>query len=485
MLSRQNRDQQLGFATPVIILDLILDLPNMEVVIAKKINNKPMNIVKLTTTNQQQIVNQAVKVLQSGGLIIYPTETVYGLGVDATNQKAIDKLLAYKSRREGKPLSVAVANQKMAEQFVELNDQARALYQQFLPGPITIISLIRHRLSHSRHSGLVENPATAMDSGSSTSAINPTSISYHQPIQSEHQLPTIHQPPTTSNQQPANNNQYPLTSHQPPATSNQLPTTSHLALGVASEFDTLGIRIPDYPLVIDIVQQLGTPITATSANASGKRRPYSVDQILINLSDTQRNLIDLIIDAGTLPKRPPSTVIDTTLSTPIIVRQGALLKNSQSNTTKLTSRSEAETKAISGKIVLKNWDVIEKSPIVIGLNGPLGAGKTVFAKGVAEFLGITTPIVSPTYSYTEEYNFKRYATQGKLIHADVWKVDSAGMLARIGLIENLQPNTIFIIEWFSQVAVWLQPSLQTSKATLIQVNISDQDPIREIDIITC
>lgn len=430
-----------------------------------------MNIVKLTTTNQQQIVNQAVKVLQSGGLIIYPTETVYGLGVDATNQKAIDKLLAYKSRREGKPLSVAVANQKMAEQFVELNDQARALYQQFLPGPITIISLIRHRLSHSRHSGLVENPATAMDSGSSTSAINPTSISYHQPIQSEHQLPTIHQPPTTSN--------------QPPATSNQQPTTSHLALGVASEFNTLGIRIPDYPLVIDIVQQLGTPITATSANASGKRRPYSVDQILINLSDTQRNLIDLIIDAGTLPKRPPSTVIDTTLSTPIIVRQGALLKNQRSNTTKLTSRSEAETKAISGKIVLKNWGVIEKSPIVIGLNGPLGAGKTVFAKGVAEFLGITTPIVSPTYSYTEEYNFKRYATQGKLIHADVWKVDSAGMLARIGLIENLQPNTIFIIEWFSQVAEWLQPSLQASKATLIQVNISDQDPIREIDIITC
>jgi len=361
-----------------------------------------MNQLKLTATNHKQIVDQAVKVLNDGGLIIYPTETVYGLGADATNQKAVDKLLAYKSRREGKPLSIAVSDQNMAEKYVDLNDQAEALYQQFLPGPITIISAVRH---------------------------------------------------------------------------------AELAVGVASEFNTLGIRIPDYPLVMDIVKALGRPITATSANASGKRRPYSIDQILSHLSEKQKNLIDLIIDAGTLPKRPPSTVIDTTLSTPVIFRQGALLKNKQSKSTKLTSRSEAETKAISGKIVLKFWDMIETAPIVIGLNGPLGAGKTVFAKGVAEFLGITVPIVSPTYSYTEEYDFSRHATKGKLIHSDVWKVDSAEMLARIGLVENLQPNTIIIIEWFSQVANWLQPALQASKATLIQINISDQDPNRGIEII--
>lgn len=160
-----------------------------------------------------------------------------------------------------------------------------------------------------------------------------------------------------------------------------------------------------------------------------------------------------------------------------------MLKNTQSKSTKLTSRSEAETKAISGKIVLKYWDLIEKTPIVIGLNGPLGAGKTVFAKGVAEFLGISVNLVSPTYSYVEEYTCQRHSAKGKLIHADVWKVDSAEMLARIGLLENLQPKTIIIIEWFSQVAEWLQPALQASKATLIQINISDQDPVREIDII--
>nr|MBP9781912.1 Sua5/YciO/YrdC/YwlC family protein [Candidatus Woesebacteria bacterium] len=64
-----------------------------------------MKIVQLTQTNSKVVVTQAVKVLCAGGLVLYPTETVYGAGVDATNQAAVDKLLQYKSRREGKPLS--------------------------------------------------------------------------------------------------------------------------------------------------------------------------------------------------------------------------------------------------------------------------------------------------------------------------------------------------------------------------------------------
>lgn len=428
-----------------------------------------MTILKLTTTNQRQIINQAAKVLQSGGLIIYPTETVYGLGVDATNQKAVNKLLMYKSRREGKPLSIAVCSQDMAEKFVQLNHQAKALYQQFLPGPMTIISAVKVLQQTAEHS----HSATGTDSASHQSSVR----NLHNLNPTPAQLSKITPPPIS------NQSLHTVLYKNLHTQSKQGERELILADGVASEFQTLGIRIPDYPLVIEIVKQLGRPITATSANASGKRRPYSIDQILTNLSQKQKNLIDLILDAGTLPNRPPSTVIDTTLSTPVIFRQGALLKKTQSKSTKLTSHSETETKAISGKIVLKNWDLIEKTPIVIGLNGPLGAGKTVFAKGVAEFLGITTPIISPTYSYTEVYDFTRHTSKGKLLHADVWKIDSAEVLAKIGLIENLQPKTIIIIEWFSQVAEWLQPSLQASKATLIQINISDQDPNRGIEII--
>ena len=361
-----------------------------------------MEIVELTQTNSKVVVTQAVKALCAGGLVLYPTETVYGAGVDATNQAAVDKLLQYKSRREGKPLSIAVRDQVMAEQFVEVNDQARQLYQQFLPGPMTVISQVN-------------------------------------------------------------------------------PDCQQLAHGVASEFNSLGIRISSHPFVEAMVTKFGIPITSTSANSSGKRRPYSISQILDNLSEKQKSLIDLIIDAGTLPTNLPSTVIDTTLSTPVVFRQGTLLDTS-SKATNLISVSEAETKAIAGKLLLKHWDRLKTRPVVFGLNGPLGAGKTIFAKGIAEFLNIQATLVSPTYSYIEEYEFTRNQTSGKLQHIDVWKVDSLDMFKRLEIEQLLLPNTILVIEWFSQIAEWIQPSLNSSKSNLITVDIIDQNDQRELTI---
>ncbi|MDP4030857.1 MAG: Sua5/YciO/YrdC/YwlC family protein, partial [Patescibacteria group bacterium] len=92
-------------------------------------------------------LNQAAKVLRAGGLIIYPTETCYGAGVDATNQAAVDKLLRYKTRREGRPLSVAVSDKTMASKYVKLNTSAINLYKNFLPGPLTVVSAGRHKLA--------------------------------------------------------------------------------------------------------------------------------------------------------------------------------------------------------------------------------------------------------------------------------------------------------------------------------------------------
>lgn len=361
-----------------------------------------MKIVQLSQTKLAEAVAKAVTVLEAGGLVLYPTETVYGAGVDATNQGAVDKLLQYKSRREGKPLSIVVSSQAMAEQFVEINDQARQLYQQFLPGPMTIVS--------------------------------------------------------------------------------QAKANQQLARGVTSEFQTLGIRISSHPFVAQLVSKLNKPITATSANASGKRQPYSVTQVLDHLSEKQKSLVDLIIDAGTLPSNPPSTVIDTTLSTPVIFRQGSLLQT-QSNTISLISHSEQETKAIAGKLLLKHWNQLNRRPIVFGLNGPLGAGKTIFAKGVAEFLGIQATLVSPTYTYIEEYAFAKGQTLGKLHHIDVWKVDSNEMFKRLEIDRLLQSNTILVIEWFSQIADWMKPSLHLSKTDLIEVSIDDQIDQRKLAIL--
>jgi Putative translation factor (SUA5) len=132
-----------------------------------------------------------------------PTETVYGTFVDATNPKAVEKLNQYKKRPFGKPYSVAVSDRKMAEKYVFLNETAKNLYQNFLPGPLTIISKGKGKV----------------------------------------------------------------------------------AKGVESETGTLGIRIPAYKLVTDVIKKYGKPLTATSANPSYKKTPYKISDIIENVSE--------------------------------------------------------------------------------------------------------------------------------------------------------------------------------------------------------
>ncbi len=104
-----------------------------------------MNIVDIKKEKQLSI-KEAVKVLKNGGLIIYPTETCYGLGGDATNPKALEKIMKYKKLRGSKPISIAVANKTMAQQYVELNETANNIYKNYLPGPITVISFNKGQL---------------------------------------------------------------------------------------------------------------------------------------------------------------------------------------------------------------------------------------------------------------------------------------------------------------------------------------------------
>lgn len=96
-----------------------------------------MDIVDSQDSN---IVDRAVSVLKSGGLIVYPTETAYGVGVDATNLRAVSRLLEYKKRPEGKAISIGCSDKSMAEEYVEINSTAENIYTQFLPGPVTVIS---------------------------------------------------------------------------------------------------------------------------------------------------------------------------------------------------------------------------------------------------------------------------------------------------------------------------------------------------------
>lgn len=85
-------------------------------------------------------IEEIAALLREGGIIAYPTETIYGLGVDALNEKAIKRLFEIKSRAVDKPVSVLVRDTQMLRRVVSRVPQvARPIMEKYWPGPVTII----------------------------------------------------------------------------------------------------------------------------------------------------------------------------------------------------------------------------------------------------------------------------------------------------------------------------------------------------------
>lgn len=89
-------------------------------------------------TNLEDI-EAAVSILRLGGLVAMPTETVYGLAADATNENAVLKIFKAKGRPAYNPLIIHVKNTRMAEEYTQWNDVAQTLAEKFWPGPLTIV----------------------------------------------------------------------------------------------------------------------------------------------------------------------------------------------------------------------------------------------------------------------------------------------------------------------------------------------------------
>ena len=89
--------------------------------------------------SSQSDVEKAVSILRGGGLVAIPTETVYGLAADATNEEAISKIFKAKGRPAHNPLIIHVKNIKMAQQYAQWNEAAEILTRKFWPGPLTIV----------------------------------------------------------------------------------------------------------------------------------------------------------------------------------------------------------------------------------------------------------------------------------------------------------------------------------------------------------
>lgn len=94
-----------------------------------------MRILKAT----DEALKEAVKVLKRGGVIIYPTDTLYGLGADATSSKAKKKIYKIKGRNFHKPLSICVADLNQAKKFVKFDSLSLQITKKFLPGPLTLV----------------------------------------------------------------------------------------------------------------------------------------------------------------------------------------------------------------------------------------------------------------------------------------------------------------------------------------------------------
>lgn len=188
----------------------------------------------------QHAAKRAAEVLRAGGVVLYPTDTLYGLGVDALSDVAVGKIYGIKGRDDKKPLHAIVADIAMAQKYADADGRAVALVQAF-GGKVTIVAKKR----------------------------------------------------------------------------------SSVGAGIARGLDTFGFRIPLNAFCIALAKEFGGPITATSANKSGLASARNVEDILAQLGE-QAKKIDLVVDAGALPERQASTVVDMSGPTPHIVRESAV-----------------------------------------------------------------------------------------------------------------------------------------------------------------
>ena len=107
---------------------------------------------------------------------------------------------------------------------------------------------------------------------------------------------------------------------------------------------------------------------------------------------------------------------------------------------------------------------------VVLLSGDMGAGKTVFAKGVARGLGIEDEILSPTYAYMNDY-------YGKLYHFDCYRLTDGGQAEALGLTDSFYADGVCLVEWAENIASVLPDKVK--RVTIIKTNEDERQIIYE------
>ncbi|OGN01514.1 MAG: threonylcarbamoyl-AMP synthase [Candidatus Yanofskybacteria bacterium RIFCSPHIGHO2_02_FULL_41_29] len=201
-----------------------------------------MKVLKIDLNKDySDALKEATAVLESGGIIICPTDTLYGIGCNALNESAVRKIFSIKERPYAKPLPIIVRNIKWAKELAFVSKKNEGILGKIWPGRVTAV------------------------------------------LPKKEIVPDI------------------LTSGQ----------------------KTVGIRIPNHPLVDRLLKIFGYPIALTSANISGEEPTQDINKIIEIFSEQPMiKRPDLALDIGILPRSEPSAILDLTGDKPKISRIG-------------------------------------------------------------------------------------------------------------------------------------------------------------------
>jgi tRNA threonylcarbamoyl adenosine modification protein (Sua5/YciO/YrdC/YwlC family) len=196
-----------------------------------------MEFFELHPQNPQiRFISKAVDVLKSGGIIIFPTDTYYGLGCDLFNREGIEQILSIKNENDTKLFSFICSDLKDISKYAKVSDSAYRTMKHLLPGPYTFI----------------------------------------------------------------------------------LPAAKVIPKKLWSKRKTVGIRVPDHSVTLQIVKELGNPIASTSATTrlgEPLTDPFEIKNIF-------NSRVDLMLASNTM-NFEPSSVVDLSGEEPEIIREGA------------------------------------------------------------------------------------------------------------------------------------------------------------------
>jgi L-threonylcarbamoyladenylate synthase len=181
----------------------------------------------------------ALAALKRGAVIVFPTETFYGLGADALNVDAVEGVVSLKGRNPDSPIAVIIADEEMLPQIAsEISPVAQKLIRRFWPGPLTLV----------------------------------------------------------------------------------LPAKPGLPAALLNRDGKIGVRVSSHPLAARLSRELGRPLTATSANPSGKEPARTIEQARDYFGDR----IEIFLDAGALAGKSGSTVAEVNGDQIKIIREGEI-----------------------------------------------------------------------------------------------------------------------------------------------------------------